>query len=26
VPSVDVAERILDGYLAQHPALAGRFA
>jgi 6-phospho-beta-glucosidase len=26
VPSVEVAERILDGYLAKHPALAGRFA
>jgi len=26
VPSVEVAERILDGYLAEHPALAGRFA
>jgi 6-phospho-beta-glucosidase len=26
VPSVGVAERILDGYLAEHPALAGRFA
>jgi 6-phospho-beta-glucosidase len=26
VPSVEVAERILNGYLAEHPALAGRFA
>ncbi len=25
VPSVDVAERILAGYLREHPALAGRF-
>ncbi len=26
VPSVDVAERILAGYLREHPALSGRFA
>ena len=25
VSSVEVAERILDGYLTEHPALAGRF-